>query len=529
VLVLAFSLTISAEEPLPIDEVPSSDILLLAIHQQGLSTDQQVTPACRTCHQDTNSSFELGDGTVRSARIDVTVLDGSAHGVGAESPLQCSDCHRSVNDYQIPHTPVTAANAREYGLENSANCQSCHIKPHLTSHPDESQPNYVSCTDCHGGHDVQTSAELLNGAGLDTCIDCHIAADVPEVDSDRLDAVIRGGLFKTRTDNGYCLSCHILENRQLLFDNGDTVSSTIDRWEFTGSVHGSEVMWESLQCTDCHEDMQYPHEPVAASTYREYSLDHYSVCIDCHQTNHENTLTGVHNVALNEGNLNAAVCTDCHGAHDTPHPSVPRTRIAETCQNCHSTIYDDYINSIHGEALVDGDPNVPTCTSCHGVHKIDDPTTALFRVRSPELCADCHADEPLMSQYDISTAVFDTYVADFHGTTVTLFEHQDPTVETNKAVCYDCHGVHDIKATDDPEVGIKENLLLTCQQCHPDASASFPDSWTSHFEPSLQNNPLVYLINLFYWIVIPGTLVITGVIVGSDVVRRVRMLIGRKS
>ena len=49
-----------------------------------------------------------------------------------------------------------------------------------------------------------------------------------------------------------------------------------------------------------------------------------------------------------------------------------------------------------------------------------------------------------MNKYEISTEVFDTYVADFHGTTVILFEHQDPNVETNKAVCYDCHGVHNI-------------------------------------------------------------------------------------
>ena len=39
---------------------------------------------------------------------------------------------------------------------------------------------------------------------------------------------------------------------------------------------------------------------------------------------------------------------------------------------------------------------------------------------SPELCASCHADEELMAPYDISTDVFETYVDDFHGTTVIL-------------------------------------------------------------------------------------------------------------
>jgi hypothetical protein len=129
----------------------------------------------------------------------------------------------------------------------------------------------------------------------------------------------------------------------------------------------------------------------------------------------------------------------------------------------------------------------------------------------------------MMAEYDISTDVFETYVADFHGTTVTLFEHEDPTVEVNEAVCYDCHGVHNIKEPDDPEAGIKANLLVACQQCHPDATTNFPDAWTSHFRPSLEHHPMVFLVNLFYWIVIPATLVGLLFLVGTDVYRRVRL------
>jgi cytochrome c553 len=151
----------------------------------------------------------------------------------------------------------------------------------------------------------------------------------------------------------------------------------------------------------------------------------------------------------------------------------------------------------------------------------------MARLRSPQLCASCHADEALMTKYEISTEVFDTYVSDFHGTTVTLFEHQDPNAETNKAVCYDCHGVHSIKKPDDPQAGIKNNLLETCQQCHPDATANFSDAWTSHFQPSLEHNPLVYLVNLFYQIVIPLTIAVVGFLILTDVYRRVRERVQR--
>ena len=45
-----------------------------------------------------------------------------------------------------------------------------------------------------------------------------------------------------------------------------------------------------------------------------------------------------------------------------------------------------------------------------------------FRLQSPEMCGKCHADKELMQKYGISTDVFDTYVADFHGTTVAIFK-----------------------------------------------------------------------------------------------------------
>ncbi len=54
------------------------------------------------------------------------------------------------------------------------------------------------------------------------------------------------------------------------------------------------------------------------------------------------------------------------------------------------------------------------------------------------------ADEEMMGKYGISTDVFETYVADFHGHDCRLFEKQLLDQETNKAVCYDCHGVENI-------------------------------------------------------------------------------------
>jgi hypothetical protein len=128
-----------------------------------------------------------------------------------------------------------------------------------------------------------------------------------------------------------------------------------------------------------------------------------------------------------------------------------------------------------------------------------------------------------MKQYGISTNVLNTYVADFHGTTVEMFEKNYPDQPTNKPVCTDCHGVHNILRPDDPQAGIafKKNLLVKCQQCHPNATTnSFTNAWLSHYEPSAKVFPLVYFVNLFYKIFIPTVLGGMLFYVLTDVYRR---------
>jgi hypothetical protein len=104
---------------------------------------------------------------------------------------------------------------------------------------------------------------------------------------------------------------------------------------------------------------------------------------------------------------------------------------------------------------------------------------------------------------------------------VVLFEKLAPDQETNKPVCIDCHGVHDMKQVDDPESAVmKENLLGTCQKCHPDATADFPTSWLGHYPPDADHAPLVFFVRLFYLIFIPAVLGIMVVFVATDVRKR---------
>lgn len=488
--------------------------------QEDTDPETNQDQACRLCHADTGAVIDFPSGESLPVQVDLATLNGSAHGVHADTPLACTDCHQAA-DYQYPHQPVQAPDVRAYQLERSTTCERCHVEPHLTSHPGPETENPVVCTDCHGAHDVLTVEQWQAGEGTAVCVDCHAANNVERFGEEQLSQIVANGLFTDRVNREYCLACHSLEDFSLTFENGDVLPLTIDAQELHNSVHGISNPWQPLECTDCHEQYGFPHAPVEATGVREYNLSKYTRCVKCHERMYERTLDSVHGDAIASGNENAAVCTDCHGAHDTPPPAVPRERISHTCQQCHSQIFDEYAESVHGSALLEqSNPDVPTCIECHGVHNIGDPTTTLFRVRSPELCAQCHADEELMEKYGISTHVFDTYVADFHGTTDILFNPEDPNAEPNTAVCYDCHGVHNIKDPNDPDAGIKANLLETCRQCHPTATANFSDAWTSHYEPSLQNNTLVYLVDVFYAIFIPATVGFFGFLVATDIYRR---------
>lgn len=502
--------------------------------------------ACKSCHVNDAKIVTLPSGESLAVGVDMDLLAQSMHGAEGSTTggLYCTDCHARV-DYQYPHDKAQGAEAiqsrHDLAAVTAESCRTCHItiQPHNPGHLlAEKNGEMPTCVNCHGGHEVM-DAELMAVDITATCQGCHDHYADPIVERVHQELVANFGEGQScRTchsdqphypQDAECRICHSLLTSQISLASGETMDLFVDQAVLAGSVHGTrqidEYQYHELLCTDCHSDSQryaFPHQVLNASDLRGVTLEVGDVCQRCHQDIYARQQDSIHAHALEEGQLAAATCADCHGGHAVQPPNKPRGKISLTCRNCHSEITAQYAQSVHGAALLGhNNPDVPVCIDCHGVHDINDPTTALFRVWSPLLCAECHEDDEMMGKYDISTDVFDTYVADFHGTTITLFEKQSPEHETNKAVCYDCHGVHDIKpVSSESSHVIKENLLATCQQCHPDATADFSDSWTSHFQPSLEHNPLIYLVNLFYQILIPAVLGFFALFIGSDLFRR---------
>ena len=329
-------------------------------------------------------------------------------------------------------------------------------------------------------------------------------------------------------NNATCLSCHMVEGQIKEFPNGDLISVVIAPEVYGLSAHAT------VSCQVCHTNISgYPHPENLAQSSREYTLQYQNTCNQCHPSQASELMDSVHSKVMAEGNPNAPICADCHNPHQQPNikkdeqgrlSAIDHAQSAMVCGECHSTIYDEYAKSVHGTGVLEEkNPDVPSCIDCHGVHNVSGPSGgAAFRLSSPKICADCHTNEQIMAKYGLSTQVLQTYIADFHGTTVTLFENLDPDQQINMPVCYDCHGVHDIRRSDDPEKGlqVKQNLLATCQKCHPDATENFPDAWLSHYIPDRNRYPLVYWVNEFYKYFIPTVLGGMGLFVVSDIYRR---------
>jgi hypothetical protein len=129
----------------------------------------------------------------------------------------------------------------------------------------------------------------------------------------------------------------------------------------------------------------------------------------------------------------------------------------------------------------------------------------------------------MMTEYGIAADVYQTYQADYHGTTIEYHRATDVDTMRYEAVCSDCHGSHRIYDTEAPESLVStENLLATCQKCHTGAKANVIDASMGHFRTTSSAPLLVYVAKRIYLILIPAVIVGMLAFIGLDIWHRVR-------
>jgi formate dehydrogenase gamma subunit len=177
-----------------------------------------------------------------------------------------------------------------------------------------------------------------------------------------------------------------------------------------------------------------------------------ATCTDCHSANGEDGQPTAHRI------LSAA----------EPESTVHRFMVPATCGKCHRSAAEDYRAGIHGQLTERGEMDAPVCTHCHGEHGIlpvSDLRSPVSAARLAEAtCAPCHESVALNERYGIPAGRLKSYVDSYHG-------HKRKAGEVHVANCASCHGSHRILAHTDPRSSIyPANLQNTCGQCHPGIS-----------------------------------------------------------
>ncbi len=212
-------------------------------------------------------------------------------------------------------------------------------------------------------------------------------------------------------------------------------------------------------------------------------------------------------------------CESCHGGNPDPklgddmtaamdpafkaNPFVgkpDRVKTPDFCGKCHASaefmkrynpsarvdVLSEYRSSLHGQQLAKGDPNVPTCLDCHGVHGIlakDNPGAGVYATHVAETCSRCHSDPKRMAGYKTAHGdpmPVDQYVRwqrSVHANA--LFTKGDLSAPT----CNDCHGNHGAMP---PGVN---SVAFICGNCHGREAELFGK--TAKHQGFVQHNELL--------------------------------------
>jgi cytochrome c3-like protein len=234
----------------------------------------------------------------------------------------------------------------------------------------------ISCHGCHGGNplieDEDAMSEDEGFIGIPErpgdvgkfCSRCHSDPEYmgkfnPSIGTDQYAQFQKSGHGQTLKRNPHdknvanCLKCHGLHEIRSVNDP-------------LSKVYPTNV---PETCNQCHGNSEI--------------MNQYGIHIDPYQE----YKTSVHGEALLEnGDISAPACNDCHGNHGALPPEVGS--VSNVCGQCHVINATMFKESIHrGIWELRG---MQQCSSCHGSHAIFHPTDEMLSTKDGSFCSTCH-------------------------------------------------------------------------------------------------------------------------------------------
>jgi predicted CXXCH cytochrome family protein len=299
----------------------------IAIAKSGAVVLKGDSEMCLGCHANEGMIRKLKDNTTLSVYVNAAQVSGSVH-----SFLGCNDCHKDISMANHP-ADRTFKNAEDFRATTAKLCVKCHSIDTFTA--------------------KRMHYQVITQAKAPPCVECHSAHSVQRV------AAIKA----SESNNDYCLGCHKKNIR---------ISST----QSTVSIDGSQLhssMHKNHDCASCHTGFSKETHPLTPfANKRDHSVTLSGTCmqLQCHADKTVQVAGSIHYSMLKEGNLNAPVCTDCHGFHAVRNKSAFNTMAGVPCKNCHQDVFTVFAGGVHGKARLNGNSVAPLCSSCHHAHDI---------------------------------------------------------------------------------------------------------------------------------------------------------------
>ena len=324
-------------------------VLFFSLSQPAFAEDPGI---CLSCHGTKGQSMTFKNKEQMSVFVSAGDLQKSAHKAQA-----CTACHADIS--MDSHPGRKFESRKDFLQKTSSSCRTCHTDESLKVRPNHAfvigKAAAGTCTECHGAHKIQRVSALK--------------ASLP--------------------GNDYCLYCHRMKLSKT-HESGEVLSLQIDPANLGASVHNKHA------CNSCHPAYSRDAHPVKAfETGREHAIVMSGVCSACHADKatlvkgsvHYNLSFQIADTLIRHGNLNAPICTDCHGFHTVGPKDSYETISGIPCRKCHEDIFTIYAKSMHGLARARGEHKAPLCSSCHFAHDVGF-TAMTDKIKTA--CLGCH-------------------------------------------------------------------------------------------------------------------------------------------
>lgn len=525
-----------------------------SLHGRKVQEGEALAPRCWDCHGK-HDIRPHDDAKAQTAKFNIPVMCATCHKEGTPVTRKYHLAADSV--FQNYSQSIHGFGLYSQGLTVTAVCTDCHTAHEVLPLTDpKSSINRANvaktCQKCHGRIE-QVHQKVIRGElwekepnKVPACVDCHRPHE------------IRQQFYDQGIADKECMQCHGKKNLTGTRD-GQTVSMYVDTTETQHSIHKDKQCAQchtgatpdhpsrpcattisQVDCSICHSEVVTtyqtsvhgtlyergdPDAPYCTTCHGTHGVKEHKdaesptfptnvpdLCADCHGENGRATRRyangdrnvvaeykhGTHGVGLiQSGLVVTAMCTDCH----TPHHELPKTNpqstvyhdnIPTTCAKCHNGIYEQFSQSIHSALVNDTDKKLPICSDCHQSHDIEESKIAGFRLEIMQQCGNCHSD------------VADTYFDTFHGKVSKLGY-------SAAAMCYDCHGAHDILPPDNPSSHLsRNNIVETCGQCHEKAHIQFAGYLSHATHHDRTKYPILFYTFWFMTTLLVGTLIVAG-------------------